>query len=190
MSSPSTPTSSRKCRGHYTRWWAEIEPTVNDFSAITIGSDAENPTLLSPADWADVFLDQSQQVRQGVRANGHWNIQIDRRGDYEIRLRRWPAESHLALDAADEPRPLADVPPDASPAGGLIPGVALPIAQARLLLSGPESSAEHVAPVEPAAEEVVFHLQLDPGRAQLQTWFYGPKGQELCGAYYVYVRRK
>ena len=177
-----------KMRDHYDKWWAEIEPTVNQMSPITVGSDAENPTLLSPADWADVFLDQSSQVRQGLSANGLWNIQVDRGGDYEIRLRRWPEESHLALGAADPP---AEMRQDANPVVGRgpsesVPGKALPIASARLRVGDQEQAID----VDPADQAAVFNLRLQPGRTQFQTWFYGPQGGELCGAYYVYVRRK
>ncbi len=177
-----------KMRGHYDRWWAEIEPTVNRLSAITVGSDVENPTMLSPADWADVFLDQSTQVRQGVSANGPWNIQVDRDGDYEIRLRRWPEESHLALGADD---PLRVLPQDENLIVGrvpseTVPGKALPIAKARLRVGDQDQAVD----VDPTDQAAVFHLRLPPGRTQLQTWFYGPKGHELCGAYYVYVLRK
>jgi Sulfatase len=178
----------QKMRDHYSRWWAEIEPTVNDLSAITVGSDAENPTMLSPADWADVFLDQSAQVREGVHTNGPWNIQVDRAGDYEIRLRRWPEESGLALGAIDSDRVLRT---EVNPSPGnktdeMVPSKALPIARARLKV-GDQDQAIDVALTDQAA---VFDLHLAPGRTQLQTWFLGPQGGELCGAYYVYVRRK
>jgi len=39
---------------------------------LRIGSDAENPSQLSPADWEDSFLDQGAQVRSGLRRNGGW----------------------------------------------------------------------------------------------------------------------
>ncbi|HEX4146218.1 MAG TPA: arylsulfatase [Pirellulales bacterium] len=178
----------KQMREHYDRWWSEIEPTVNDLSAITVGSDAENPTMLSPADWADVFLDQSAQVREGVHTNGPWNVLVDRAGDYEIRLRRWPDESGLALDANDPATVLLqDVEPTVSgKAGVMVAGKALPIARARLKVG----DQEQVLDVQPADQAATFNLSLPAGRTQLQTWFYGPKGGELCGAYYVYVRRK
>jgi arylsulfatase len=178
----------QKMRDHYNRWWADIEPTVNELSAITIGSDAENPTMLSPADWADVFLDQSAQVREGVHVNGPWNVQVDRAGDYEIRLRRWPEESGLALGAVDsaavERQDVNPVP--GAKAGEKVTGKALPIARARLKVGELEEAID----VDPADQAATFNVRLEPGRTQLQTWFYGPKGGELCGAYYVYVRRK
>src|SRR5262249_8886050 len=33
----------KKLKDHYTKWWAEVDPTLNDFSPISIGSDKENP---------------------------------------------------------------------------------------------------------------------------------------------------
>jgi arylsulfatase len=174
-------------RDHYDRWWAEIEPTVNEFSAISLGSDKANPAMLSPADWADSFLDQSAQVREGVHVNGYWNVDVERAGDYEITLRRWPVESGLALDA-DDPAPVRRdaVNPSPGESVALVPSKALPIARARVKVGDLDQALD----VQPTDQAAVFNLSLPAGRTQLQTWFYGPKGGELCGAYYVYVRRK
>ena len=35
----------------------------------------------------------------------------------------------------------------------------------------------------------VFELKLNKEDVKLQTWFYDKQGRELCGAYYVYVKR-
>ena len=55
-----------RMRAHYAQWWARVAPRVNELSLIHVGSDAEDPILLSACDWQDVFLDQSRQVRQGL----------------------------------------------------------------------------------------------------------------------------
>ena len=62
-----------KMRAHYERWWAGVVSRVNEFSPIHIGSDRENPTMLSPCDWQDVFLDQGAQMILMLRgdAPGH-----------------------------------------------------------------------------------------------------------------------
>ena len=44
-------------------WWAEVEPTANELQRIIIGSDEENPMMLSACEWRDVFVDQQRQVR-------------------------------------------------------------------------------------------------------------------------------
>jgi arylsulfatase len=172
------PEIAAQMRAHYERWWASVEPRVNEHSAITIGSDAENPLQLSPADWEDSFLDQGEQIRRGLRRNGVWNIEVAQPGEYEIELRRWAREVDQPLSAA--------LPPVQFEEAQFPAGVALPIAKARVHigefdLSRDVSDADHAA---------VFTVKLPSGRTRLQTWFYDKNGDALCGAYYVYVTRK
>jgi arylsulfatase A-like enzyme len=165
-------------REHYEKWWAEIEPPVNDFSPIVLGSDAENPALLSPCEWADVFLDQSRQVRQGEAKNGIWHVEIQREGQYEFELRRWPREAETSITSG--------LPPYQGTDGVYPAGVALPIAKARIKIADFDESS----PVKSDQTGISFSAALKAGRAQLQTWFLAGDGREVCGAYYVYVRRK
>ena len=167
-----------RMRSQYDRWWAGVGPRVNELSAIVLGADAENPVQLSPADWEDSFLDQGAQVRSGLRRNGAWNIVVDRAGEYEIELRRWAREADT---------PLAAGLPSSQHADGTFPaGVALPVAQARVRIA----DFDQTRPVSPDTKQATFTARLPAGRAQLQTWFLDAEGNELCGAYYVYVRRK
>lgn len=172
------PEVAAQLRAAYDRWWARVSPRVNEHSAITVGSPRENPTLLSPADWEDVFLDQAAQVRAGDRKNGPWNLEVERAGEYEITLRRWPAESDLALRAAS--------PPFVGKDGGQPAGQALPIATARLKVD----TFDETKPAATDDRAVTFRTTLKAGRTQLQTWFLDDEGKEICGAYYVYVARR
>lgn len=166
-----------KMRAEYARWWARVAPVVNEFSAVTLGADAENPLLLSPCDWADSFFDQSQQVREGLRRNGVWHVVVDRAGEYTFELRRWPREADAAIRAGL---------PAVKHSDGVFPsGVALPIAQARLKI-GAHDERRAVAAADKA---VMFTVRLEAGRTQLQTWFEDAAGHAVCGAYYVYVER-
>ena len=169
---------AEKMRAHYEKWWAGVAPRVNDHEAIVIGSDAENPLLLSPADWEDTFLDQGAQVRAGLRRNGPWNVETAKAGEYEITLRRWPAEADTAIRAA---RPIVKHTDGQFPAG-----VALAVASARLKVD--QFEATH--PVGEADKAVTFAVKLPPGRTKLRTWFLDAAGREIAGAYYVTVRRK
>lgn len=165
-------------RAHYEAWWAGVAPRVNDHEAIVIGAEAENPLVLSPADWEDSFLDQGAQVRAGLRRNGAWNVEAAVAGDYEITLRRWPAEIDAALRAAL---------PSVKHADGQFPaGVALPVASARLKVGTFDATSR----VEQDDRAVTFVTKLPPGRTKLQTWLLDSAGQEIAGAYYVTVRRK
>lgn len=162
---------------HYEKWWSGIEPKVNEISRIVLGSDAEKSTLLSPCDWADVFLDQSRQVRQGDAKNGAWHVEIERDGRYEFELRRWPQEVNAPLASGLPPHQAAD--------RGYPAGVALPIAKARIKIG----EIDQTLPAQATDAAVTFTVMLKAGPAQLRTWFYAADDRELCGAYYVYARR-
>ncbi len=163
-------------RDHYERWWASVEPEMNEFRPIHIDSGKERTTLLTPCDWQDVFLDQQAQIRRTKR-NGKWNLFVERPGQYEFALRRWPVESNTAIKNS--------MPEHQGVDGVYRAGDALPIAKARLK-SGAFDKSEPVAPGELAKS---FTLFLKRGRTELQTWFIDDSGKEVCGAYYVYVRR-
>jgi len=88
-----------KMRDHYERWWAGVEPGVNNFVPTHIGSAAENPVALCCSEWQDVRCDGKESVRNaaGGPRGGPWNILVERDGTYDIELRRWPRESGAAL---------------------------------------------------------------------------------------------
>lgn len=172
------PEIAAKLRGHYARWWSEVAPRVNEHSALIIGSDAENPMQLSPADWEDSFFDQGQQVRNGLKRNGAWNIIVERAGAYEFELRRWAREADAPFSAALPAMQHAD--------GQFIAGTALPVSRVRLKV-GTADEAQNVARTD---KQATFTISLPAGRARLQTWLIDEQGQEIAGAYYVYIRRK
>jgi arylsulfatase len=164
-------------RSHYDRWWAQVQPRIDEPIRIVVGSNAENPSILSSLDWWNVFMAMSHQVRAGERRNGAWRLSVDRAGRYEIALCRWPLEANAAIASG--------VPPYRAVDGKFIAGVALPIARARLVV-GQTDQTISVAPGDKAA---VFTADLAHGPTDLQTWFYDEEGNEVCGAYYVHVKR-
>jgi arylsulfatase len=50
-------------------------------------------------------------------------------------------------------------------------------------------ASDQSADVGPNEKKVTFTVTLKRGPAELQTWFSDKDGRELCGAYFVYVRR-
>jgi hypothetical protein len=171
-----SPDVAARMRAHYERWWAELAPRVNEFGAIHVGSEHENPSLLTPCDWRDVFFDQQAQVRK-QKKNGAWTVFVERDGEYEISLRRWPIEADAPITAA--------MPEFHGVDGVFGAGNALPVARAELKI-GDVQQMKSVAGNDKA---VTFKLDLKRGRTEVQTWFRDAAGQEIAGAYYVYVRR-
>ncbi len=163
---------------HYDQWWNDFAPSLNQFSRVILGSDAENPSLLSACEWADVFLDQMNQVRRGERKNGFWHVEIEREGTYEFTLRRWPEEADAPIAAG--------TPEHRGPDGNYPAGVTLPIAKARIKAGDFEQSSI----VTPTDKSITFTASLKRGPLDVQTWFSDERGQDICGAYFVYVRRR
>jgi arylsulfatase A-like enzyme len=169
----------QKMRGHYEKYWADVEPTVDDFSPISIGSEHENPVTLTAADWANVYCDNMNNLRAGLDRNGPWHLLVERDGTYKIELRRWPKEADAAIAGG--------VPAFQAKEGGLAPGKALPIAKTRLKLG----DMDETKPVGPQDKAISFSVPLKAGRKiAMQSWFYDADGKELCGAYFAYVCRQ
>ncbi|MCM2369465.1 arylsulfatase [Aporhodopirellula aestuarii] len=167
-----------KMRAHLDHWWDGVKDDVRKPQRVIIGSDAENPMLLSACEWLDVFVDQQRQVRDGVLKNGTWHLHVARAGTYRLELRRWPRESGLQLtDSLPETR-VTD--------GEFVPGKSLPITSATLQAGDQKLK---LSP-QPDKESFVTEVELDEGNMQLRTSFFDPDGNEICGAYYVYVNRQ
>jgi hypothetical protein len=111
------------------------------------------------------------------KKNGAWTLFVERDGDYEISLRRWPIEADAPISAA--------MPAFRGVDGVFGAGEALPVARAELKI-GDVRQAKTVAGED---KSVTFKLRLTQGQTDLQTWFRDAAGQEIAGAYYVYVRR-
>ncbi|MBC9867514.1 MAG: sulfatase-like hydrolase/transferase [Opitutae bacterium] len=165
-------------RNHLDNWWDEIEDDAHRIHRIVIGSPKENPTMLTACDWYNVFIDMQKQVRAGSEKSGYWHVVVDRPGLYDFELRRWPIESGYGLnDSISETRVFDGVLP---------PGVALPIASARIMVGDEEQSA----PVTSQDKSARFTFQLEAGETSILTYFDDANGERIVGAYFLYVNRK
>ncbi len=173
----------KKMRAHYEKWWAGVESTVHEFCLLSIGSERENPVALSCSDWQECSCRNSSTLDtvlegQGAPRGGPWGVLVERDGDYEISLRRWPEDQNLPLSAACPGKKLTMA---ALPAGKVFP-----IAGARLKIAEQELAAA----TKPADTAASFRVKLPGGaRTRLHGWFVDAAGHDLCGAYYAYVRR-
>ncbi|HXG10765.1 MAG TPA: arylsulfatase [Gemmataceae bacterium] len=114
-------------RRAYERWYDDISKRFDEYCPIVVGSDQENPTRLCCHDWhGEVAPSAQEAVRQAVKANGFWAIEVARAGRYEITLRQQPAEANFPIQAAMARLKVGDV--EASkpvPAGAA--GVTFPV---------------------------------------------------------------
>ncbi|SHJ76318.1 Arylsulfatase A [Reichenbachiella agariperforans] len=176
------PEKMAEFKAYYDKWWAEISPSYEDQPYIYVGHVAENPTKLYCHDWHTDKVSPWHQrhIRSGYVDNGYWQIKVAEAGTYKIRLRRWPVETGMMLNAPYPVRPaLPGTSVDESKKGK-----ALTIQKARILVQDKDRSTA----VDGCSEFVEFTVELEEGDSQLQTWFTLEDGTEL-GAYFVDVEK-
>lgn len=160
-------------RASHARWYDSIEPSFVNMNRIWIGSDLENPARLNAMDWhtggtpAGLAWDQTM-IRNGLKGNGFWALDVRKAGVYEIELLRWPVESGIALGDTVEG------------------GKAWPIASAKISIAGQMLQKQ----VNAEEKSVKFELKLEPGPQQLQSEFLDAQQKVLGGAYYATIRLK
>lgn len=173
---------AERLRDYHNHWWSGLQPDLDLRGQVIIGHDSENPSVLNASGWKGPYIVDNDAVRRGRRANGVWNLTVAQEGTYRIALRRWPVDVDVAMCEATVPVPY----PDAFSHGEQSePGVALPIATARLKMGGYESEKQ----VGETDREAVFETSLPAGPITMQTWLLDRDGKLLSGAYYVSIER-
>jgi hypothetical protein len=167
----------------YEEWWRLVSARADEFVRPVLGHPAEPDACLWGFDWhGDMGPWNQRLVAAGAKANGWWPIRLARAGRYRFELRRWPKE----IEAETTLTSSYDKPVETG-----VLGKALPIAKARIrLFRGNTTVAEKTSDPAPGADGAVFEFEdLPEGPCSLQTWFHDKDGNELAGAYYVYVTR-
>jgi len=180
------PEVAKRLTEFYDAWWAELEPTFANSTAIHLGDPADNPARLTSHDWITTGSTpwNQQHVRKALNGDantGFWNVKVVETGDYQVRLRRWPEEADTAINA-----PLA--PGAAVPGANAFrttPGKSIHPTKATVKIGS--VSASSVVPK--GAKEVKFNLHLKAGKTQMTALFETPDGEKF-GAYYAYVTKK
>jgi hypothetical protein len=109
-------------------------------------------------------------------------VLVERAGEYEFTLRRWPVQTGAALGDAYEPSAKS---PDNRPKGR-DKTVAFPaIAAAKVEVAGVRGQVK----ADPMATAATAVVRLPAGRARLKAWFADADGKDLCGAFFVTARR-
>ncbi len=170
----------------YDAWWAELLPSFQNDTAIYLGHPADNPARLTSHDWittGSTPWNQShiRKAMNGDKNTGFWNVKVVEDGKYEVRLRRWPKEANLPINAALKPG--ADVP--GVKAYRTTDGRSIQPVRAQLEI-GEVIAAKNF---DANAKEVVFEVDLKKGKTQM-TAFFTTADDEKFGAYFAYVKKK
>jgi len=175
----------RRLTAAYERWWKDSAEHHDRNCEIVLGSKHENPSLLTSYHWNNETGEQRDMpwghahIVAGPLQNGYWRVKIEKAGRYIFHLRRWPAESGLAInESADH------LKPPEIPFHSLIPAK-LKAVKARLII-GDITREVKVNANAKSVKIIINHLPA--GSTELQTWFLDEK-ERSRGAYYVEVER-
>lgn len=173
----------KRLQSWYGRWWDGIQETLQHTPRFPVGRGRYvSDQRLCMFDWDDYDgtgnCTQQSTVRAGAKINGPWQLDVIDDGVYEIELRRWPFEANAKITKG--------VPEYSAVDDTYAEGIALPIKSGAIEIG--EVRREKSISAEDYS--LVFDVTLESGPATLLTSFRDSAGNELCGAYYTYVRFK
>ncbi|WP_202920908.1 sulfatase-like hydrolase/transferase [Urbifossiella limnaea] len=171
----------QRLRADYEDWWKGVEPTITDFVPISLGAKPQPVVEMNCGDWENIYADNTGYVRQAVGGptGGTWHVKVEEAGEYEFVLRRWPAQTKAAL--RDDYEPVGAVGAKAKAKTATFPT----IARGTVEIAG----AKQGGPADPKATGVSVRMTLPAGRTRLKAWFSDAAGTDLCGAFFVTVRK-
>jgi len=154
-----------RLRAAYDKFWDDVSQEHDMTSYLVIGSERSPLVTFSSHDWLLETLPPWHQnhIKQGAVAKvSHWAVSVERDGDYEISLRRWPVEADKGINDGSY-------------------GKAFDYKQARIRIGGIDETKD----IPEGAKEVTFKVSLKKGITKLAPIFIGPKGKAT--PYYAYV---
>ncbi|MGJ8656009.1 MAG: arylsulfatase [Akkermansiaceae bacterium] len=152
-------------RGSYELFWNDVSQEHDLTSYMIIGSEHSPIVSLSSHDWLINKLPpwhQGHVSRGQVAEVSHWAIEVEKAGDYEISLRRWPVEADKGINDGTY-------------------GKAYNYKQARMRIADIDETKD----IPEGAKEVTFKVTLKKGVTELSPIFIGPDNQAT--PYYAYV---
>ncbi len=156
-------------RADYEAWLGPTKAIMGRPNHIVVGTDAENITTLSGADWNGPFCDEIGELREGAAAKfGFWNIEAAADGPYAVKLYLFPPEAEAALDGSFRAAP------------------ARPVRAARLSIDTEQWTREAPAGVSHVKFEVTLRRG---GRHRIEGRFLGADGQPVWGAVFLVIER-
>lgn len=169
---------------HYQGWWSGVKDELSPQPFRVVGNG--ETTMLTAYDWWDgARVYNWPHLRRGDRSNGRYSVQIEKEGNYQFSLRRWPRESGAGI-CQSVPRhiPVDDFTAFDEKLAPFPPGKAFDIVQATVKVGEQQRSVS----VQATDQEARINLQLPSGTSTLQTWFKTKQGEQF-GAFYVYIQR-
>ncbi|MFT7162752.1 MAG: hypothetical protein ACI9GZ_003947, partial [Bacteroidia bacterium] len=174
------PKRVQEMNAFYESWWEDVIKETK-FSVIELGKDSIDVITCHDARTIDHYPPwNQQQIRQGKpMAPAKFSVNFVKEGKYNISLRRWPAESGLALGSEVLDKAQATPIND-----GRINGKAMAFKKAYLKIGEVEYSID----VKNTDQAATMEVEVEKGETELMAYFDMEDGTE-CNAFYIYTER-
>ena len=151
-----------RLKAAYEEIWASMEPGFEAPRYIVVGTERENPAVLTAHDWVEGGVPYDQwQIVKGINTNGYWTVKFAKSGKYRFSLRRWPPEIGRSIHFLKEDR----------------------IFNRAILQIGDQ---KHERKIYPEERGIVFELKVEKGNHDVKT-FLCEGENKVRGAYYLVV---
>ncbi|GAA5222307.1 arylsulfatase [Membranihabitans marinus] len=164
----------------YDSWWEDVIAETH-FSVIDLGSADIDVLTCHDARTIDYYPPWNQQmIRTGkVMEPAPFSVNFVSTGKYRFSLRRWPAESGLALGAS-----IDDGYPATLYTAANTNGVAMEFQKAYVVIEDQKVEVD----VDNEAGAAIIEMEVEEGQTELLAYFQMMDG-ESCNAFYVDVER-
>ena len=172
-----------KMRGYYNEWWSSVSTEFNQFPVILVGSEKENPVILTCHDEHihDSKIPWNQDYIREATLNpigGEFTLDFERDGVYEIEVSRWPFESGLNINEGVSGRK------ETTYIEAISEGKAMNFKKAVVKIGGWKEEK----PVLSSVKSVLFKGNFTKGKTTLSSWFIDANNNEV-GAFYFKINR-
>lgn len=172
-----------KMRGYYNEWWSSVSTGFNQFPVIIVGSEKENPVILTCHDEHvhDSKIPWNQDYIREATLNpigGEFTLNFERDGVYEIEVSRWPFESGLSINEGVSGRKATTY------VEAISEGKAMNFNKAVIKVGGWKEEK----PVLSNAKSVLFKGNFTKGKTSLSSWFIDANNNEV-GVFYFKITR-
>ncbi|MFB9057316.1 arylsulfatase [Mariniflexile ostreae] len=177
------PETVTKMRGYYEEWWRSVSTEFNQFPVIIVGSEKENPIILTCHDVHvhDSTIPWNQDYVREAKLNpigGEFTLEFERDGIYEIEVSRWPFESGLKINEGVAGRKATTY------VEAISEGKAMDFKKAVVKIGGWKEEKL----VQAEDQSVKFKGNFTKGKTAMSSWFIDNDNNEI-GAFYFKLTR-
>ncbi len=164
----------------YENWWEDVIKETK-YSVIQLGTDSIDVITCHDARTIDYYPPWNQQmIRRGNPMEpASFSVDFVASGTYKFHLRRWPAESGLALGAV-----INDGVSATSFTEATVDGESMKFTKAHLKIANQEEETI----VNNEAEATIIEMSVSKGPTELLAYFDMEDGVQ-CNAFYIYVEK-